>query len=130
MNENNIATINFAYHQGDVTIYPDLIKVQVAMDSGDIVGFEAQGYHFSHTLRTIPSPKISQEEARKSLNERLNIINSGMAIIPTDVKTEVLVYEFKGQVDGKEFIVYINAETGNEEDILIVLNTPNGVLTI
>ena len=130
MNENNIATINFAYHQGDVTIYPDLIKVQVAMDSGDIVGFEAQGYHFSHTQRTIPTPKVSQEEARKSLNERLNIKNSGMAVIPTDVKTEVLVYEFKGQVDGKEFIVYINAETGNEEDILIVLNTPNGVLTI
>ena len=34
MNENNIATINFAYHQGDITIYPDLIKVQVAMYKG------------------------------------------------------------------------------------------------
>lgn len=130
MNENNIATINFAYHQDDITIYPDLIKVQVAMDSGDIVGFEAHGYHFSHKIREIPTPKISQEQAKSSLNSNLNIVNSGMAIIPTDVKTEVLVYEFKGQVDGKEFIVYINAETGKEEDILIVLNTPNGVLTI
>jgi len=130
MNENNVATINFAYHQGDVTIYPDLIKVQVAMDTGDIVGFEAQGYHFSHTTREIPTPRVSQEQAKSSLNPNLNIINSGMAIIPTDVKTEVLVYEFKGQVDGKEFIVYINAETGKEEDILIVLNTPDGVLTI
>jgi germination protein YpeB len=130
MNENNVATINFAYHQGDVTIYPDLIKTQVAMDTGDIVGFEAQGYHFSHTTRNIPTPKVSQEQAKSSLNPNLNIINSGMAIIPTDIKTEVLVYEFKGQVDEKEFIVYINAQTGKEEDILIVLNTPNGVLTI
>ena len=100
------------------------------MDSGDIVGFEAQGYHFSHKTRDIPTPKVSQTQAKSSLNPNLNIINSGMAIIPTDVKTEVLVYEFKGQVAGKEFIVYINAETGKEEDILIVLNTPNGVLTI
>jgi germination protein YpeB len=100
------------------------------MDTGDIVGFEAQGYHFSHKTRDIPTPKVSQEQAKASLNQNLNIINSGMAIIPTDVKTEVLVYEFKGQVDGKEFIVYINAETGKEEDILIVLNTPNGMLTI
>ena len=42
MNENNIATINFAYTQDNITIYPDLIKVQVAMDTGDIVGFDAQ----------------------------------------------------------------------------------------
>ena len=53
-----------------------------------------------------------------------------MAIIPKDNKTEVLTYEFKGTVDEREFIVYINAETGREEDILIVLNTPNGILTI
>lgn len=130
MDENNIATINFAYTQNNITIYPDLIKVQVAMDNGEIVGFEAAGYLFSHNERNLPSPKISQEEAKLKLNEKLEIVNSGLAVIPTDVKTEVLVYEFKGKVDDREFIVYINAETGNEEDILIILHTPNGILTI
>ena len=37
---------------------------------------------------------------------------------------------FKGKVDNRDFIVYINAETGKEEDILIIINTPNGILTI
>jgi len=130
MDENNIATINFAYTQDNVTIYPDLIKVQVAMDNGEIVGFEAAGYLFSHQERNLPAPKISQDEARAKLNEKLEIVNSGLAVIPTDVKTEVLVYEFKGKVDDREFIVYINAETGNEEDILIILHTQNGIYTI
>ena len=130
MDENNVATINFAYTQNNVTIYPDLIKVQVAMDNGEIVGFESAGYLFSHTQRNLPEPKISQDEARSKLNTKLDIVNSGLAVIPTDVKTEVLVYEFKGKVDDREFIVYINAETGNEEDILIILHTPNGILTI
>lgn len=130
IDENNIATLNFAYTQESVTIYPDLIKVSVAMDNGDITGFESAGYLFSHEIRSIPTPKVTHEQALESINKNLNPEYSGLAIIPTDVKTEVLVYEFKGKVDNRDFIVYINAETGKEEDILIIINTPNGILTI
>jgi len=130
IDENNIATLNFAYTQESVTIYPDLVKVSVAMDNGDITGFESAGYLFSHERRNIATPKISREEALANINADLKPQYSGLAIIPTDVKTEVLVYEFKGKVNDRDFIVYINAETGKEEDILIVLNTPNGILTI
>ncbi len=130
MEESGVSTINFAYTEKDVTIYPDLIKVQIAMDNGEIVGFDAAGFLFSHKERDIPTAKITIDMAKSMLNEKLNLVNSGLAIIPTDVKTEVLVYEFKGKVDEREFIVYINAETGAEEDILIILHTPNGILTI
>ena len=53
-----------------------------------------------------------------------------MAIIPTKWKTEILCYEFKGKVDDTEFLVYINADTGKEENILVILDTPNGTLTM
>ena len=33
-------TINYAYTQDDVTIYPDLIKLKLALDNGEILGFE------------------------------------------------------------------------------------------
>lgn len=130
IDENNIAIINFAYKENDVTIYSDLIKVSVAMDNGDITGFESAGYLFSHHNRTVKTPKISMDTAKKNLNSSLNLESSGLAIIPTDLKTEVLTYEFKGKVDERDFIVYINADTGKEEDILIIVNTPNGILTI
>ena len=60
----------------------------------------------------------------------MEIESEGLAIIPTEWKTEILCYEFKGKVDGREFLVYINSENGKEEDILIIKNTPNGTLTM
>ena len=74
--------------------------------------------------------KITKEEAKKNLNNDLQIESEGMAVIPTEWKTEILCYEFKGKVDDREFLVYINAENGREEDILIITNTPNGTLTM
>ena len=44
--------------------------------------------------------------------------------------TEILCYEFKGKVGETDFLVYVNAENGKQEDILIITDTPNGVLTI
>ena len=57
-------------------------------------------------------------------------MSEGLAIIPTEWKTELFCYEFKGKVDDTEFLVYINAENGNEENILVIINTPNGTLTM
>jgi len=128
--EDGSATINYAYTQNDVTIYPDLIKLKIALDTGEIIGFEAKGYLFSHTERDIPEPKITMEEARAKINPRLQINSAGLAIIPTDYKTELFTYEFKGKLNDKDFLVYINAETGKEEDILMIINTPNGILTM
>ncbi|MGN1352085.1 MAG: germination protein YpeB [Clostridia bacterium] len=122
-------TINYAYTQDDVTIYPDLIKLKLALDNGEILGFETTGYLNNHTVRSINTPKITLEEAKGKLNKNLEITSSGMAIIPTEWKTEILCYEFKGKVDNTDFLVYINCDTGKEENILVIINTPNGILT-
>lgn len=128
--EDNTATINYAYQQENVTIYPDLIKLKIALDNGEIVGFEAKGYLSAHTERNIPEPKITLEQARSMINPRVQVLSSGLAIIPTDYKTELFTYEFKGKLNNKDFLVYINAENGREESILMIVNTPNGILTM
>jgi len=130
LKQEGIVTINYAYMQDNVVIYPDLIKVKVALDNGDVLGMETSGYLNNHTTRDISKIKISQQEAKKKLNKDLEIESEGLAIIPTEWKTEILCYEFKGKVDGREFLVYINSENGKEEDILIIKNTPNGTLTM
>ena len=129
LKESGIVTINYAYVQDDVIMYPDLIKVKVALDDGEILGIETSGYLNSHTKRDIKEPKVTVEEAKKSLNKDLTIESEELTIIPTEWKTEVLCWEFEGNVEGLDFIVYVNAETGEEEDILIITNTPNGTLT-
>lgn len=130
LNESGILTINYAYNQNEVIIYPDLIKVKVALDNGEILGFESTGYLNNHTERAIDKYVISKDQAKKKLNKNLNIKSENLAIIPTEYKTEILCYEFKGTIENREFIVYINAKTGEEEDILVIYNTPNGVLTM
>ena len=129
LKQDGIVTINYAYYQEGVVIYPDLIKVKVALDNGEVLGIETTGYLNNHTTRDLKKVKITREQAKKDLNKDLEIISEGMAIIPTEWKTEILCYEFKGKVDEKEFLVYINAENGREEDVLVITNTPNGTLT-
>lgn len=130
LKQQGIVTINYAYNQNDVTVYPDLIKVKIALDNGEVLGIETTGYLNSHKQRSIQTQTISKEEAKKTLNKNLEIKSESLAIIPTEFKTELLCWEFKGTVDGSEFLVYINAENGREEDILLIQNTPDGTLTM
>lgn len=131
LKQDGIVTINYAFTQQDVVIYPDLIKVKVALDNGEVLGIETTGYLNNHIEnRDISNVKISKEEAKKTLNKDLQIGSEGLAVIPTEWQTEILCYEFKGKVEDREFLVYINAENGREEDILMITNTPNGTLTM
>ena len=134
LKQNGIVTINYAYTQTNsnnetVTIYPDLIKVKVALDDGSVLGIETSGYLNSHTERTFETNIISKEKAKEVLNKDLEIMSEGLALIPTKWNTEVYCWEFKGKVEDNEFLVYINAQTGKEEDILLIVNTPDGTLT-
>lgn len=131
--QEGIVTINYAYTQTlngeEVTMYADLIKVKVALDNGEILGMETTGYLNSHEERSLSQPVITIEQAKASLNKNLELKAEGLAVIPTQWQTEIFCYEFKGKVEDREFLVYINAETGKEEDVLIILNTENGILT-
>lgn len=128
MKQDGFITINYAYKQNDVVIYADLIKVKVALDDGDIIGLETTGYLNNHYNRAISTEKISIEKAREQLSSKAQVTSEGLAIIPTEWKTEKFCYEFKGKIEDIDFIAYINAETGEEEDILIVTNSENGTL--
>lgn len=129
MKDNGFITVNYAYKQNDVVIYADLIKVKIALDNGEVIGLETTGYLNCHYDRNIPKNKISIEDARKHLSDKIQVTSEGLAMIPTEWKTEKFCYEFKGKIEDVDFIAYINAESGEEEDILIVTNTPNGTLT-
>lgn len=125
-----VATLNYAYVQDDVTCYSDLVKVKVALDNGEIIGFESDGYVMNHMERGLAKPKLTMEEARGYVSTRLDVSGTKMALIPKDSMREVLCYEFKGSFADKNFLVYINADTGREEEIFILIENEDGVLTV
>jgi len=119
---------NFVLTEENVTIYPDLVKVKVALDNGEIIGFDASQYYSYHQDRDIPEPKLSLKEARDRLRDDFEVNSQRLAIIPKG-KQEVLCYEFKGKYMNGDFIIYVNADDGKEEDVLQLVIDENGTLT-
>lgn len=131
MTADNICTINFAYSKDDIMYYSDLIKVSVALDRGTVTGFESLGYISSHSERDLPEIQVEREQAQELVSDELDIISHGLVVIPTGGQYEILCHEFVTSTEeGGQFIIYVNAQTGQQEKILILLEDENGSLTI
>lgn len=128
---NNVAIISYIYNINDIAVYSDQVKLKIALDDGSIIGIEGAKYLTAHDdKRVISTVKVSQDTAKEKISKRLNITSSRLSIVPTETNNEVLCYEFVGNYKADNFIVYINAQTGNEVRVLQIRNTPNGKLTI
>lgn len=123
------ALINFAAVQDEAVIYNDLVKVWVDVETLEVIGADARNYLFSHVGRDIGTPSLSPEEAEARVSVGLDIESVRLALIPLTPQTETLCYEFTGRCDGDAYIVYIDAETGAEQQIFVVISDENGELT-
>lgn len=127
----NVCTINYAYVQDNVTMYSDLIKVKVALDNGEILGFDARGFISSHHERELSSPKLTKAQAGRSVSEHLSIESVRLCVIPLKDTTEGYCYEFKCKSsDGRQVLVYIDCMTGKELEILMLYESEGGVLAM
>ena len=84
----------------------------------------------NHKDRGEQKPVLSAEAARAAVSTHLNVNTPTLAVIPKDSLREVLCYEFHGTHKDKNFIIYINAENGREEDILLLIESETGILTV
>ena len=130
-----LCVVSFAAVQDNVLLYPDLVKVQVRMDTGDIVGLEANNYWTNHTVRENLTPALSAEEAQRFVSGRLTVEGSRLCVIPVDDGmntgvTEKLCWEFSGTWSSSRYLVYIDAQTGAEEQVLKVVTGNDGTLTM
>ena len=122
-------TVNFAYMSDDTLCYTDLIKVGVALDTGEIVFYEAYGYLTNHTTRSFDKANHTLEEARKELNKELKVISNKICLIPADSGSEIRCYEFlcETQEKGKIF-VYISVKNLDTVKVLLVEESTAGIL--
>lgn len=124
------ALINCAATEDGVILYSDLVKVWVDREDLHIVGLDARNYLFSHRERDWEDARISMAEAESLLSGRLNVESRAMALIPLTPETEALCYEFKCRLGGEAYILYINAQTGDEEQVFQILDSENGTLVL
>ncbi len=129
-NREGSVVINYAYEQDGYIVYPDLVKVKVALDNGEIIGLESRGYIMNHTVRDIPKPVITEEQALANINNGLKTETVTMAVIPLENGEEAPCYQIRGIVGDKHFLVYVNTQTGDVEDMQILLESESGVLAV
>ena len=112
-----IATVNLVPEENGVICYTDLVKVKLGLD-GKFIGFEATGYCKCHKGRTF-APVMSSAAAAQCVSDRLKISNIRLALVPKDGK-EVLCYEVAATFKGLRYFVYVDANNGNEVEIMRV----------
>jgi spore germination protein len=113
----NIGVFNFVTNINNIRVYSETIKVKVALDNGNIVGFSADEYLKSHHPRKIAAPSITNKQARSKVNPNLKIMEEREAIIMNDLNQEVLCYEFLGTIGSDTYRIFINAKSGFEEEV-------------
>ena len=126
---NHVYVMNFHYMAGDVNCYTDLIKVKVNAETGKVCGFDATTYLTNHRERSYTFP-LTAAKAQKAVSKYLRVKDVKKALIPNAAEKEVLCYEYRCVSPEKnELLVFIDAATGKQADLLILQITANGVLT-
>ena len=124
-----IVTINFTALQEGVVLYPDQVKVQCRLDTGAVVGLEANNYWMNHVKRVDLTPRLTEKEARERASEKLNITQTRLCLIPY-LGNEKLCWELAGTYEEGEYRAYIDADTGEQRELLKIVPTDNGILTV
>lgn len=115
-----IVTINFAALQNGVVLYPDLVKVQVSLKDGAIVGLEPAGYLMNHVERAIELPALTAGEASQRIGATLTPLNVRLCVI-SENGAEYLCYEVSATDGSGTFLAYIDAMTGVERELMEVV---------
>lgn len=123
-----VAYINLAPVVNNVIIYPDMIKAKISLDTGSVIGWEAQSYAYNHNQRKDFNFVVNQQTAQNMVSKQLNILSIKKCIIPQEYGTEQLCYEFMCTYNNYTYYVYISAKTGLEVNTLRVIKTSNGNL--
>lgn len=113
----NVGVFNFVTTLNNVRIYSEAIKVEIALDNGDMIGFTAEEYLKSHQTRKLVEPAISIEQARSKVNPNLKVMEERQAVILNDLNKEVLCYEFLGTINDDSYRIFINTKDGTEEEV-------------
>lgn len=122
-----LCVISLVPTQDGVLLYPDLLRIQVRMDTAQVVGLEAHRYWLNHTPRTLSAPALTAAEAAAPLLPHAELTGCQLCIIPHGGE-ELLCYECAVTYQGEAYLVYMNAQTGDEVNSLKYIPVENGML--
>lgn len=125
---NGFVYFNLTNIQDGVIIYPDMIKIKINRETGDLSGFEARSWAYNHTERENLIPTLSKSQTEKLLNSKMEILTTKLCVVPAEYLGENLAWEIKCFFNDDIYYVYIDANSGEELKVLKVVQTEDGSL--
>ncbi len=123
-----VAYVNLAPVMDGVVYYTDLVKVKVGLDNGKLIGIEAMGYCAYHHERQ-PVFNVSENTAINVVSKKLAIKDVHKALIPLRGK-EIFCYEIYGSYNGLDYLVYVDAISGRQINVMRVINNYQGQMVV
>ena len=120
-----VANLTYVTVQDGVRVYSDTVRVRVCESKGRVVGIDAEGYLLNNRRDRDLDAGLTRREAEAMLGSEVQPYAAHLALIPVNGK-EVLTYEFACKYGEAEYIVYLDANTGEEVEVYEVLNSAQG----
>lgn len=124
----NDVYLNIAPKSNGIILYPDLVKVKINLATGTVIGYDATPYFTNHVTRNLSKGSLSESIARGKVPSQFEIISSRTVLSPLDYNREVVCVEVEARNEESTYYFYFNAENGDLENVLKVIETDNGNL--
>ncbi len=127
--ESGVLYVSFAPEQNGARLYPDEIRLGVSLEDGRIVAADASGFLRSHRERELPD-SFGEAYEPPELADGFRCVGSRPALIAAESGEETPCFEIRtADRDGNGFLCYLNAESGEEEKILLISEEDGCFLT-
>lgn len=113
----NIALVALVPKQNDVLVYPDTVQVKVALDNGEIIGFNARDFLRNHADRGSLQATLTAQQAQAKVSPNLAVESTRLVLVQNERGQEVLAWEVRGTANNLPYQVFINAKDGTEESV-------------
>lgn len=124
----HVAVFTFVADKDGVLVYPDKVTVRVALDNGEIVGLQAADHVYHEAGIAVGKAGIDELKAKSVLHPKFEVKGHHLAIIENDDKKDVLCHEYTGKINGAQYRIYINANTGLEEKVEQIPESAKAIL--
>ena len=125
-----MATISLIPTWGEASVYPDMVKIKVALDTGEILSMDASAYWMNHVRRSFVPVTVTRMEAANLVSPQLTVDTLQLAVIPTEGGGEKLCWEVDARFADARFFIYLDGQTGQELKIFRVVQTEEGIMTM
>jgi len=117
----NRATLTFVPEREGILRYAEPVKVQVSAADGSILGFWGTSFYTAQSRREGSEEPLKRGEVVEGkLRDGLEVLQEKLALIPTAEEGEVLTRRLGVRYKDDYYLIYLNAATGEEEQIIQV----------